>query len=87
MQQSGTIPGPINHEKRNYLGWRRAPLQSLCGLSMLWNLHLEDRGNLERLSLVFLHSWAGFPLEPPTEVADLITYFLEQHFDGTFNAT
>jgi hypothetical protein len=39
------------------------------------------------LSLVFLHSWAGFPLEPPTEVADLITYFLEQHFDGTFNAT
>ena len=51
------------------------------------NLRLEDRGNLERSSLVFLHSWAGFPLEPPTEVADLITYFLEQHFDGTFNAT
>jgi hypothetical protein len=51
------------------------------------NLHLEDRGNLERLSLVFLYSWAGSPLEPPTEVADLITYFFEPHFDGTFNAT
>jgi len=51
------------------------------------NLHLEDRGNLERLSLVFLHSWAGSPLEPPTEVADLIRYFLEPRFDRTLNAT
>jgi hypothetical protein len=51
------------------------------------NLRLKDRGNLERLCLVFPHSRTGSPLEPPTEVADLITYFLEQHFDGTFNAT
>ena len=51
------------------------------------NLHPEDRGNLEWLALVFLHFWTISPLEPPTEVADLITYFLEQHFDGMFNAT
>jgi predicted SnoaL-like aldol condensation-catalyzing enzyme len=31
MQQSGTIPGLINHEKRNYLGWRRAPLRPSAG--------------------------------------------------------